>query len=155
VLREASPAFIDVAQPRWVGPKYWETAPRTVVLTINPGRSPKNSTVAPEFLSQIRQFREGTLPLQAILNGQRERMEFWGHGRFKRFYIDGLGLDFDNIAFANVAWCATADNSYPRSMLLRCFAKHTGPLLKVLRPDVVLCSGGPTHPFARLIAEWA
>jgi hypothetical protein len=47
-----------------------------------------------------------------------------------------------------VAWCGTAGNKYPRSMLRRCFEAHTGPLLRLLKPDIVLACGKGTHEFA-------
>jgi hypothetical protein len=145
-LGEVSAPFINVAQPRSVGPKYWDSSCRVAILMINPGRSPKNSAGAKTFLRVIKKFRAGTMELQTILQGQREAMERWG--RFKGFYIDGLGLDFADIALANVAWCATKENTYPRKMLKRCFMAHTGPLLQLLRPDVVIASGKSTHAFA-------
>lgn len=148
---EVSAPDIDVAQPRWVGPRYWESSCRVAILMINPGRSPRGSANARSFLVQIRAFRDGAPTLRTILDGQREAMESWAHGQFRGFYIDGLGLDFEDIAFANVAWCATANNSYPRTMLDRCFELHTGPLLRILRPTVVLTSGSGAHHFGEKV----
>ena len=149
---EVTAPYIDVAQPRWVGQKYWESSFRVLVLMINRGRSPKNSASAREFLRRVRAFRDGTMELDELLERQRKAMESsWA--RFRRFYISGLALDFDDVAFANVAWCATAENVYPESMLGRCFSKHTGPLLQVLRPHVVLASGRPVRPFGRRVRD--
>lgn len=150
--REVSAPYINVAQPRWVGPKYWESPFRVAILMLNPGHSRRDSG-ATEFLRLIQEFREGTRQLGKILEGQRESMESWGNppGRFTGFYIDGLGLDFDDIAFANIAWCATASNRYPGTMLDRCFESHTGPLLKILHPAVVLASGSKVHGFGKRI----
>ena len=151
---EVSAPFINVAQPRWVGPRYWNYPWRVLILMLNPGQS-RPDAGAKTFLKLIRQYREGTMELRSILEGQRESMRRWGNppGRFTRFYIEGLGLTFDEIAFANVAWCGTAGNVYPRTMLARCFARHTGPLLQILRPDVVIASGRPAHAFAGQICE--
>src|SRR5262249_38324031 len=73
----------------------------------------------------------------------------WGirQGRFMKFYLDGLNLELDEVAFANVAWCSTAGNRYPPDMLKLCFAKHTRQLLKGLDPEVVLLSGSQVHSF--------
>lgn len=150
---EVSAPVIDVAQPRWVGPRYWESSCRVAILMINPGRSSKGSPKAKAFLVQIRAFRDGAPTLRTILDGQREAMEHWAHGQFRGFYIDSLGLDFEDIAFANVAWCATANNSYPRTMLDRCFELHTGPLLRILRPSVVLASGSKAHAFGEKVCK--
>lgn len=121
-------------------------------------QSPKDQTSAASRvhdLDQIRAFRDGNIVLRTILESQREGMKSWGNppGRFQSFYVDGLGLDFDDIAFANVAWCATEDNRYPRTMLNRCFSRHTGPLLSILRPDVVLASGSQAQAFAQSVSE--
>jgi hypothetical protein len=140
--------YIDVAQPRWVGHAYWESPFRVVVLMINPGRSPKKSTSATDYLPRVRAFRDGQTTLDELLEMQPKRIESsWV--KFRQFYVAGLALKLDEIAFANVAWCATAENHYPRRMLERCFARHTGPLLKLLRPDVVVASGRPVRPYAR------
>jgi len=151
--REVQAPYINVAQPRWVGPKYWTAPFRVAILMLNPGQSRRDSG-AKEFLRLIHEFRDGTTQLGKILEGQRESMESWGNppGRFTGFYIDGLGLDFDDIAFANIAWCATASNRYPGTMLDRCFELHTGPLLKILHPTVVLASGSKVQGFGKKIA---
>jgi hypothetical protein len=148
---EIKDADIDVAQPRGVGQKYWESPFRVAVLMINPGRSRKNSARAQKFLQLIRGFRDGTTALDRILDCQRKGME--ADKQFRWFYVDALGLDFDDIAFANVAWCATAANNYPGWMLRKCFELHTGPLLRILRPDVALASGSPVHVVAQRICE--
>src|SRR5712692_7076010 len=97
---EVTAPYIDVAQPRWVGQKYWESSFRVLVLMINRGRSPKNSASAREFLRRVRAFRDGTMELDELLERQRKAMESsWA--RFRRFYISGLALDFDDVAFAN------------------------------------------------------
>ena len=91
------------------------------------------------------------MTLRTVLEHQCDGMKLWGNspGRFTGFYLDGLGLDLDEIAFANVAWCGSAKNRYPRTMLDRCFERHTAPLLDLLQPDAILASGGPTYRFAK------
>jgi hypothetical protein len=140
---------IDVAQPRWVGQKYWESSFRVAILMINPAAT--NSASAKAFRQLIREFREGKTELDRIMDRQRRGME--ANGQFRRFYVHALGLEFDDIAFANVAWCATAANNYPGWMLRKCFALHTGKLAQILRPDVVLASGRPVHAFARSVCD--
>jgi hypothetical protein len=153
-LGEVVDPFITVAQPRWVGTKYWQSKFRMAVLMLNPGQSREDER-AKAFLARIRSFRDGTTALRSVLEHQRDGMKLWGNspGRFTGFYIDGLGLNLDEVAFANVAWCGTAENRYPRTMLERCFERHTAPLLDLLRPNVILASGGPTHRFAKRAAK--
>ena len=74
-------------------------------------------------------------------------MPNWGHGRFRTFYIEGLGLRLDEIAFANIAWCATSGNRYPQLMLTECFDRFTRRLIELLSPTHVLLSGSKTHAF--------
>ena len=140
--------YIDVAQPRWVGPSYWDSRPRIAILMINPGRSREGSTSARDYLPRLQAFRDGRLPLDGLLDIQRRNIEA-GWRRFREFFLEGLGLKLDELAFANVAWCATAENRYPRWMLDRCFSKHTGPLLRLLQPNLLLASGQPVRRFAR------
>jgi len=85
--------------------------------------------------------------LRAIFAHQATDMPNWGAGKFTAFYFNGLGLSVSEVAFANIAWCATRGNKYPASMLNRCFERHTLPLLRALCPDVVLLSGSSAHGF--------
>jgi hypothetical protein len=133
VVGEVTDPYIDVAQPTWVGPKYWDSPFRVTILMINPGQT-DNTPRAKTLLLQIHNFRDGEIKLRTILDKHFKGME----GRFADFYIKGLGLDWDTVAFANVAWCATKNNDYPRTMLDRCFERHTERLLEILRPNVVL-----------------
>jgi hypothetical protein len=144
--------YIDVAQPRWVGPQYWDSRPRIAILMINPGSSPKGSASARSYLPRLRAFRDGRVPLDDLFGIQRKNIEA-GWRRFRQFFLDDLELKLDELAFANVAWCATAENKYPRWMLDHCFSKHTGPLLQLLRPSIVLASGRPVRRFARQMNE--
>jgi hypothetical protein len=142
-------SFVDVAQPRWVGSRYWESSFRVVILMLNPGQGKVNER-AIESKKRLQSFRDGEVSLDAVLKFQREGMEKWGKppGRFLNFYHDGLNLDLEEIAFVNVAWCATEGNKYPKKMLDCCFSRHTAKLLEILEPSVVLASGGKTRGYA-------
>ncbi|MEI7815514.1 MAG: hypothetical protein WCJ13_12105 [Coriobacteriia bacterium] len=147
--RSVAPSLIDIAQPRWVGPRYESAKRRVVVVMLNPGSGESRRDGADERSRQlIRAFADGSGSLDAVFEHQAADMPNWSRGRLLRFYIDGLGLPLDEIAFANVAWCATRGNRYPGPMLTRCFERHTRELLTILDPDVVLLSGSATHRFA-------
>ncbi|HNQ78845.1 MAG TPA: hypothetical protein PLA03_01265 [Acidobacteriota bacterium] len=141
--------FMDVAQPRWVGPKYWGSPCRVVVLMLNPGQG-KKKELPVESKKRLHNFRDGTASLDDIFMRQKEGMKQWGwpKGRFLDYYCGKLGLDLDEIAFANVAWCATEGNNYPRKMLDRCFNKHTARLFEILEPRAVLACGTKTRRYA-------
>jgi hypothetical protein len=81
-LGEVKAPYIDVAQPRWVGPKYWTCHFRVVILMCNPGQSQDNSAWAKKVRRLIHEFREGTANIRTILKSQREAMNW------SRFYID-------------------------------------------------------------------
>lgn len=153
-LRDVKAPVIDVAQPRSVGPKYWTSQCRIAVVMLNPGQSGDNDQ-ARDFVRHVRLFQSRKMLLDTILAGQREVMPTWGRpsGRFGAFFVQGLGLSLDEVAFANVAWCATAGNNYPPTMLRRCFSEHTGALLKVLDPAVVILSGTTVYRFDSEIRE--
>jgi hypothetical protein len=145
-IENVTSSCIDVAQPRWIGSGYWTRPFRVVILMCNPGQGSKYSARANEVRRLIQQFREGTTSLRTVLDDQRK-------ADWLRFYIDGLRLDMDDVAFANVAWCATEGNSYPGTMLRRCFVRHTAPLLELLRPNVVLAAGSKAQAFNQNVSE--
>jgi hypothetical protein len=141
--------FITFAQPRWLGPSYSAAPFRVVVLMINPGES-KDKPSARAYIPRANAFREGKTDFRTFIGPQRHDMEDWGQGSRNpvEFYIRGLDLNMDEIAFANVAWCGTKGNHYPRPMLDHCFGRFTVPLLALLRPTAVLASGSATHAYA-------
>ena len=142
------PAATDIAQPRWVGPEYSSAALRVVCVLLNPAEGAgKGDSAASLGRMLISDFASGSAPLTSLFEHQGRTMPTWKDGRFLDFYTTGLGLRFNEMAFANVAWCASKGNKYPDPMLLRCFQAHTLPLLVELQPDVVLLSGSKTHPF--------
>lgn len=158
-LELIKPSLIDIAQPRWVGPRYWASAPRVAIVMLNPGsgagRSDAKNEESPDkrSLSLIQSFASGAGPLSAVFDHQAKDMPNWGGGRFVSFYLTGLNLELNNVAFANVAWCATSNNCYPTAMLKRCFDTHTGTLLHALAPNIILLSGSGTHRFASHVGD--
>jgi len=146
-LEKVTAARIDVAQPLWIGPKYWTRLFRVVILMCNPGQGSRHAAWADEVCGLIHQFRKGAVSLRTVLDHQRDGMDW------SKYYIEGLLLDRDEVAFANLAWCATEDNVYPGTMLRRCFERHTGPLLERLRPNVVLAAGSKAQAFERDLSE--
>ena len=102
-------------------------------------------------------YRDGKTELLDLLRFQKKHMREWGTppGRFLRFYVEGLGLDLDDMALSNIAWCAEADNRYPAAMLNQCYDLHTKRLIEVLQPKVVVLSGHATHRFENQIRDVA
>jgi len=145
---------VDLPQPRWIGSRYWKSDQRVLFLLLNPGSGDGYATEANlQFLSLLHAYKEGCGSLDAVLEHQRRDMPNWGRGRFVEFYLTGLDLKLDAVAFANVAWCGTKENRYPMRMLTRCFEKHTSRLLEVLSPNLVILSGNSVHSFEKRIAD--
>lgn len=145
---------IDIAQPRWIGPTYWNSKPRVLVLMLNPGSGESRTDGADQVTRRlIRRFSLGHEPLRTVLDHLMRDAKGWGRGRFEQFYSEDLGLAIDSIAFANVAWCSTRRNTYPPLMLEQCFSRHTKDLLRILDPQVVLLSGSGTHRFDSRIGK--
>ncbi len=146
-----NPALIDLPQPGWIGPNYWTASKKTLLLLLNPGAGKSESKrESNEFFKKILyEYREGKVGLIELLSYEKKHMEGWGtpKRRFLDFYLDGLNLDFDEIAFANIAWCADEENKHPKEMLHLCFQKHTSSLITAIVPDVILLSGSGTHSF--------
>ena len=80
-------------------------------------------------------------------------MQGWGSppGRFVKFYLEGMHLNLEEVAFANIAWCAEANNQYPSAMLNLCFNRHTKRLIQILSPNVIVLSGSNTYRFSKEI----
>jgi hypothetical protein len=143
-------SFIDIAHPRLIGADYWTATPRILVLMINPGQGSDDESHR-EQAKRIRAFGAGQAVLTEIFRTQRNDLGNWGKGRFLAFYCGSLGLHVDELAFANVAWCGTKGNQYPRRMLDECFRRHTAALVRLLAPNFILASGASVHPFKGLL----
>lgn len=145
---------IDIAQPRWIGRAYWNARPRVLVLMLNPGsgKSRKDNADA-KARRLLRSFAKTESGLRKILEHLKQDSRYWGAGRFRGFYSTALGLAFEDLAFANVAWCSTRGNKYPVEMLEHCFYHHTQEVLRVLSPDVVLLSGSAVYRFVDSIKQ--
>ena len=133
------PALIDVAQPRWIGEHYWAGL-RTVIMLVNPGAGKGTHDQANrDFRRLILAYRARAGTIAEVFEHQRREIPNWGH--FQAFYLNGFGLALPDIALANVAWCAERDDKYPSGMLRECFRQHTDPLLRVLKPHLILLGG--------------
>jgi hypothetical protein len=144
-LKEVRPTQIDVAQARWVGAHYWRASLRVLVLMCNPGEGRGYPAEAKRDRRLLQQFRAGG-PLDSYLAHQR-------HAKWLRFYADGLQLDADDVAFLNVAWCSTAGNQYPTSVLGRCYSHHTEAAIRILRPHVILAAGRKVQSFCSTVEQ--
>lgn len=140
---------IDIAQPRWIGKDYGKASPKVLILCINPGEG-ANRTDWESADGRLKMLIEG---YRNRANGihevfEHQRRDLWNWGRFIAFYIEGFGLELDTIAMANIAWCGTRDNKYPKRMRNACFERHSARLLRIISPDLVVLSGAATHEFA-------
>lgn len=143
-----SRAFIDIPQPRYVGPAYWTAKERRVFLMINPGAG-KSSPSDQAMRREIVAYRDGTLTLEDLYHRQRERFAEWGrNGKFLKF-LQNLTKSLDDVALLNVAWCATQGDRYPKAMLEACWVKHTQRALEALCPTNLVACGREAQAFAR------
>lgn len=146
------PGIVDVAQPRWIGERYASAEPRVLFILLNPGSGQSDSAAYNEEARRLMHaYGDGRAKLADVLMHQRAHMPDWGRGRFLSFYTDALGLKLDDTAFLNIGLCSTEDNRYPSWMLRQCFDKHTGQLVRVLDPELVLLSGSAVEPFRDFI----
>ncbi len=147
---------IDLAQPRWVGSRYFRAKLRITFVMLNPGAgAPSKAAGNRAAREMLLKFRDGDTTFPEVLAFQRQHMKSWGRaaGRFLDFYTKDLGLKLDEVAFLNIALCATAGNRYPKWMLDRCFADHSGEILRRLDPSLVVLCGGSTRRFTSAIKE--
>ena len=143
----AKPALIDVAQPRWIGPRYFEARVKILVTALNPGAGKMREREDEEFRQTLYDYRDGKRTREDLFAFQKEDIPRWSLGRFESFYLKGMGLCLDEIALANIAWCADVNNKWPSQMLSKCFELHTCALIKILEPHVVVLSGSGIHKY--------
>jgi hypothetical protein len=62
-------AFIDVAQPRWIGPRYFANDLKVMVVLLNPGagNSPEKTKANEEFLNILYEYRDEKVGIQSYL----------------------------------------------------------------------------------------
>lgn len=140
-------SFVDLPQPRYVGPRYWSAALRTAFVMINPGAGVADWR-NDEWKGHLHRFRTGDESLGDVFTAQRRHMPNWVGNKLIPF-LELHGLDVECIALVNIAWCATEENKYPKWMLKQCFASHTQGWLTTLAPKVVILSGTASHAFER------
>lgn len=141
-------AYIDIAQPRYVGPNYWTAAKRLLFLSINPGAG-KGSPSDQSMRNELYEYRAGGLELSALFLRQHGYMPEWGrNGKFLK-YFEEIGCDLQDVALLNVAWCASMNNDYPLQMLSACFSRYTRTSIETLRPTSIIACGGEAQRYAR------
>ena len=140
---EVRRSFVDLPQPRYIGPKYAMSSPRIAWLMINPGEGdedPDNRS----WRTVLTRYRDGQATLEDVFREQRRFMPTWND---LMPFVAKHGLSVDRLALVNVAWCATKGNEYPKTMLNRCWELYTADWLSAIAPEVVILSGTATHKF--------
>jgi hypothetical protein len=124
-------------------------------MMLNPGfrsrRTDGHDDEARDLINQYRASGGSLRALTEILHHFEEDSEGWNNGKFRPFYSSDVGLKFDTLAFANIAWCSTRSNKYPSEMLDACFERHTRHLLQILNPSCILLSRPAIRLFSRRI----
>ena len=136
----------DLPQPGWIGPRYGSSSPRVAVLLVNPAsarRKGKDRLKEP-LRNSLQQYKDGNMPLLDLFAVQKKQMSQWGQGQFISFYEKYAG-PIEALAFLDLALCATKRNQCPRDMRRLCFGSHSGNIIELLAPDILLMSGTKTH----------
>ncbi len=118
---------------------------------LNPGAG-KDNWRNSDWKAHLYRYRGGTESLKDVFTAQRRHMPFWAGGELITF-IKHHGLDVDNLALVNIAWCATKKNNYPAWMLAQCLRLHTSGWLENLKPHTVILSGTASHGFEQEISD--
>ena len=141
--------YVDLPQPRYIGPGYWSAPKRIAFIMLNPGAG-KADWRNTEWKQHIERFKNSEESLQEVFSGQRKHMPHWSGGKLISF-IELHGLNVDDLAIVNIAWCATQENKYPKWMLKQCFNLHTAAWLENLKPNTLILSGTASHYFEEAI----
>jgi hypothetical protein len=107
-----SRSFVDLPQPRYIGPRYRTSSPRIAWVMINPGAGKAKATDREKRRDSklryaLETYRRGGMPLQAVFDVQREQLRSWGS---MLSFIEHHGLDVDELALINVAISAFRKN---------------------------------------------
>ena len=152
----ATPAYLDLPQPRGIGLEYFSSRMKIAMVLLNPGRgdNDQHRKANERNRENLEAFKAGRMQLGEYLEAERCSMDDWGNprGKFVSF-VKSLGLSVDQIAIINLAWCADAKNKYPSKMLSECFKRHTSKLLGELAPDIVLLAGAKTQSYGGRIQK--
>lgn len=126
-------SYVDLAQPRYIGPGYVNAHPKIAWVMINPGAGSANSADQ-SWRSVLMAYRDGEASLGNVFAEQRGHFPAWNS---LLPFLGRHGLDVDSIALVNVAWCASKNNEYPKEMLSRCWDRHTSSWLAALGAGVI------------------
>jgi hypothetical protein len=136
-------SYVDLPQPRYIGPGYINAHPKIAWVMINPGAGSANPGNQ-SWHSVLMAYCDGEASLDDVFAEQRRHFRAWNK---LLPFLDQHGLDVDSIALVNIAWCASKNNEYPKEMLLHCWDRHTSSWLAALAPDIVILSGSAVHRF--------
>lgn len=130
------------------------SSPRVAIVMLNPGgggSTRKRGNI--EWNKRLGAHAQRAATFRDVLAFQEHHMESWGRppGRFLRYYTSSLGLSLAEIAFVNVALCATKGNICPAAMRHACFSKFTSRLLEELSPNLILLASSRLRSFSEAI----
>ena len=133
-------SLIDVAQPRWIGLRSGAAKPRVLIMITNPGAGEnRRDDQDLKFRDALYKYSDNKTDIQPVFSQQFGDMQNWN--KLLSFYIYGFGLDLQEIALANVAWCGSKGDQHPSWMLNNCFERHTKELPGLLKPELVILGG--------------
>ena len=143
-------SFVDLPQPRYIGAGYWSSSNKVAFVMLNPGAGQHDWRNA-DWKQHIERFQSDHESLEDLFLAQRRHMPHWSSGKLMRF-IEQHGLQVDDLALVNIAWCATESNKYPNCMLNKCYRLHTSEWIEVLDPNTIILSGTASHKFEEEMA---
>lgn len=138
---------VNLAQPRYVGPNYWSSKERRLLLMINPGagdEAPSDQAMRRDLIS----YRDQTISLEQLFERQRAYFAEWGRGKFLP-YVKSLGGPLASVALLNVAWCSTQGDKYPTARLQTSLDAYTKRAIEALQPTTIVACGDKVQAFAR------
>ena len=104
--------IISIAQPRWIGKKYFEADQKICVLMINPGNLGKKNelsklSTSKEFQALIDSYTKREASWEELMDFVLMDMPNWGGGgKYMSLYFDYLKLRCEEVAFLNLMLCS-------------------------------------------------
>lgn len=146
------PALVDLAQPPFVPPGYWETQPRVLIIGQNPGAGASRTDGADDemrrLLISLRDGRDSAWDdyTEHCVKDVRK----WGQ---YLIYLRALDLDSLGTALGNVAMCAVeTDDQVTDAIFTECSSRFLLRWVSTLAPDLVILMGKRAQAVRNIIA---
>lgn len=149
------PALVDLAQPPFVPPSYWDAKPRVLIIGQNPGAGAnRNDGADDEMRRLLIDLRDGRDSAWDDYTAHCA-LDVPNWGQFL-VYLRSLDLSPAHTTLGNVAMCAVqTDDQIDDILFHHCSARFLSRWVSALAPDVVILMGKRSREAKALVSTAA